>query len=63
VTLIAITLQVLDRNGTFSGKLRLIGLALFTIICIAFAIENRHSKWKIIGLLLYFLFGVFEYYN
>jgi hypothetical protein len=54
---------VLEKNGPFAGKLRLIGFVLFTIVCIAFAIENKHSKGKIVGVILYFLFGVFEYYN
>jgi hypothetical protein len=63
LTVISITILTLEQAGPFADKLRFVGIALFTIFCGAIIIENKNSKGKIFGAILYLLFGLVVYIN
>ena len=63
VTVLSIVLLLLEKTGPFVGKLRFLGFALFTLLCVALVVENKHSKGKILGAILYFLCGVVTLLN
>ena len=53
----------LHKIGPYEGQLRLVGFILFTILCIGLAVENKESKAKMIGVIIFFLvFGVGGYF-
>ncbi|QIZ08961.1 hypothetical protein HFZ78_21525 [Priestia megaterium] len=58
LTIISTIVLILEKAGPFADKLRFVGFALFTIFCVAIIIENKNSKGKIFGAILYFLFGL-----
>ena len=58
LTIISIIVLMLHKIGPLAGQLRLVGFALFTILCIALVIENRRSKGKALAAIFYFLFGL-----
>ncbi|MBT2701072.1 hypothetical protein J7E79_27675 [Bacillus sp. ISL-40] len=58
LTVISIIVLILEKAGPFADKLRFVGFALFTIFCVAMIIENKDSKGKRIGAILYFLLGL-----
>ncbi|ALC88903.1 hypothetical protein AM500_03125 [Bacillus sp. FJAT-18017] len=56
LALISILVLTMNRTGPLEGHLRPVGFILFTILCISLIVICRHSKWKITGILLYFIF-------
>ena len=58
LTVISILVLMLQKAGLFAGQLRPVGFTLFTILCVVFVIENRRSKGKALGAILYFMFGL-----
>ncbi|MCM3575351.1 hypothetical protein M3172_19305 [Mesobacillus subterraneus] len=58
LAIISIIVLILHKIGPFAGQLRLVGFALFAVLCVALVIENRRSKGKALAAFLYFLFGL-----
>ncbi|MBT2641487.1 hypothetical protein J7I80_04565 [Bacillus sp. ISL-41] len=58
LAIFSIIVLILHKIGPFSGQLRLVGFALFTILCVALVTENRRSKGKALAAIFYFLFGL-----
>lgn len=58
LTIISIIVLMLHKIGPFAGQLRLVGFAIFTILCVALVLENRKSKGKAFMAIFYFLFGL-----
>ncbi len=56
LTLFSILVLIMNRMGPLEGQLRTVGFILFTILCISIIKICRNSKWKIMGVLLYFIF-------
>jgi hypothetical protein len=61
LTLISITVLILQKVGPYAGQLRDIAFALFTILCLALIMQNKNSKWKIFEAILYFIIGLFVF--
>jgi hypothetical protein len=61
LTIIAIIVLILHKIGPLAGQLRLVGFALFTILCAVLFIENRRTKGKALAAIVYFLFGFFMF--
>ena len=60
---ISIIVFSFHKIGPFEGQLRLVGLILFTILCIGLVVENKESKAKIIGIIVFYLvIGVVGYF-
>lgn len=56
---ISIIVLMLNSAGPFEGQFRIVGFILFTVLCLGLVITNRHSKWKVVAAILYWLvFGV-----
>jgi hypothetical protein len=58
LTIISIIVLILHKIGPFAGQLRLVGFALFTMLCVALILGNRKSKGKVLVAIFYFLFGL-----
>jgi hypothetical protein len=58
LAIISIIVLILHKIGSFAGQLRLVGFALFTILCVALVIENKRSKGKALAAIFYCLFGL-----
>jgi hypothetical protein len=58
LTVISITVLILHKVGPYAGQLRHIAFALFTILCLALLMQNKNSKGKIFGAILYFIIGL-----
>jgi hypothetical protein len=58
LTIISIIVLMLHKIGPFAGQLRLVGFALFTVLCVALVFENWRSKGKALVAIFYFLFGL-----
>ncbi len=56
LALITILVLIMNRTGPLEGQLRPVGFLLFAILCISLTVICRHSKIKITGILLYFIF-------
>jgi hypothetical protein len=56
LALAAVTVMILNRSGPWEGQLRTIAFVLFTILCISFLVLFRNSKWRIFGVLIYYIF-------
>ncbi|WP_163100700.1 hypothetical protein [Peribacillus alkalitolerans] len=56
ITVISIIVLMLQKAGPFTGRLTYVAFALFTILCVVLTIENKDSKGKMFGVILFFLF-------
>ncbi|WP_046181323.1 hypothetical protein [Domibacillus tundrae] len=58
LAVISIIVLTLHKAGPLEGQLRPVGFALFTLLCVSFIVFNKNSRGKIIGAILYFIFGI-----
>lgn len=58
LAIISIIVLILHKVGPLEGKLRLIGLALFILLCGSLIVFNRDSKGKVFGAIIYLVLGL-----
>lgn len=63
LAVLGIIILLLDLIGPFNDRMEHIAFFFFSLLCLVMLIDMRKSIGKIIGIVLFFIFGLYFYLN